>query len=205
MPRGSTAQAAAGQTPADSYADWAGALAPLTGVPARALAAFAVAQDDLVSEDPDCGLSWPTLAGIGYVESANGGAGGGLLASGSPLTPIVGVALSGRGAVAAVPDSDNGAYDGDSTLDRAIGPLQFLPSTWTVWRADGDRDGVKNPQDIDDASLAAARYLCASGDLTTPSGWNAAVLSYNHSSEYLVAVETATNTFAQRSRSAPPD
>ncbi len=46
------------------------------------------------------------------------------------------------------------------TYDRAVGPMQFLPGTWGRWGSDGDRDGVSDPQDVDDAALAAARYLC---------------------------------------------
>jgi membrane-bound lytic murein transglycosylase B len=123
----------------------------------------------------------------------------GLLASGRPLQEIVGVALTGAGAVAAVPDTDGGQIDGDPTVDRAVGPLQFLPSTWETWASDGDHDGVADPQDADDAALAAARYLCVSGDLRTGEGWTRAVLSYNHSTDYLNAVYAASKAFAERS------
>ena len=43
--------------------------------------------------------------------------------------------------------------------------MQFIPSTWRTWQTDGDGDGVADPNDIDDAALAAAGYLCQSGDL----------------------------------------
>ena len=181
------------------FDDWAATTSARTGVPARALVAYAVAQSDLARTEPGCGISWPTLAGIGYVESDNGGYGGGLLASGRPFQEIVGVALTGAGAVAAVPDSDGGQIDGDPSVDRAVGPLQFLPSSWEAWASDGDRDGVADPQDIDDAALAAARYLCAAGDLRSAAGWTRAVLSYNHSTDYLNAVYTASSAFAARS------
>ena len=45
--------------------------------------------------------------------------------------------------------------------DRAVGPMQFIPSTWSVIGVDGDNDGKRNPQDIDDAALATAVYLCS--------------------------------------------
>ncbi len=64
--------------------------------------------------------------------------------------------LDGSGDVAAVPGEAG-------TWQRATGPLQFIPSTWERWGSDGDGDGVADPQDIDDAAYAAARYLCASG------------------------------------------
>ena len=42
--------------------------------------------------------------------------------------------------------------------------MQFIPSTWPVVRVDADGDGKRNPQDIDDAALATAVYLCSGKD-----------------------------------------
>ncbi|WP_425274969.1 lytic murein transglycosylase [Streptomyces monomycini] len=39
--------------------------------------------------------------------------------------------------------------------------MQFIPSTWGSWGADGDGDGVKDPNNMFDAALGTARYLCA--------------------------------------------
>jgi membrane-bound lytic murein transglycosylase B len=137
-------------------------------------------------EAPHCRLSWVTLAGIGRIESNHGRFGGAKLdADGRPSRPIIGVPLDGSGGVREITDTDGGTFDGDTTHDRAVGPMQFIPSTWARWAADGDRDGVGDPQDMDDAALAAGRYLCAGGrDTGTAQGWWAAVLSYNHSVEY---------------------
>jgi membrane-bound lytic murein transglycosylase B len=46
---------------------------------------------------------------------------------------------------------------------------------------------VQDPQNIDDAALAAASYLCRAGGmaLATKSGWRQAVLAYNRSQQYL--------------------
>ncbi len=186
-------------SPQDAFAGWAHIIEARTGVPARALAAYAVAQTVLAAEQPDCHLAWATLAGIGQIESLNGQLGGGLLNSGRPLTPILGVALDGVGGISVVSDTDSGKYDNDSTLDRAVGPLQFLPTTWQTWAADGDGDGLQDPQDIDDSALAAARYLCASGDLATALGWQGAVFSYNHSLNYVSDVRAVAEAFAQLS------
>ena len=72
-------------------------------------------------------------------------------------------------------------------------------STWTTWATDGDSDGSADPYDIDDASLAAGRYLCASGrDLSTASGWSAAIFSYNHSDDYVRSVYAAAESYAAR-------
>ena len=81
--------------------------------------------------DPGCHLPWTLLAGIGRVESDHGRYGGSVLGNdGVPRPAIVGVALNGKGPVAAIHDTDNGAFDGDTVWDRAVGPMQFIPSTW---------------------------------------------------------------------------
>jgi membrane-bound lytic murein transglycosylase B len=127
------------------------------------------------------------------VESRQGTIDGRVLqANGRPDRAITGVDLDGSGEVAAIPDGAGG-------YQRALGPLQFIPSTWAQWKADGDGDGVDDPQDVDDAAVAAARYLCASGaDLATGSGWSAAVFSYNHSDDYVRAVYDAAKAYADR-------
>ena len=102
---------------------------------------------------------------------------------------------AGTAAIAAHPDFVR--WHGDERWDHAVGPMQFIGSTWQRWGSDGDGDGVADPHDLDDAALAAARYLCASGaDLRTPSGWSVAVRSYNHSDAYVRAVLAAANEVA---------
>jgi membrane-bound lytic murein transglycosylase B len=155
-------------------------------VPVRALMAYGNAELRLREEKPGCHLSWATLAGIGRVESDHGRYGGGSLGEdGRATRPIVGVALDGSSGVRAIADTDGGRFDGDPEVDRAVGPMQFIPSTWSRWAADGNLDGVGDPQQVDDAALAAGRYLCAGDrDLTVPADWWAAVLSYNDSVTY---------------------
>ena len=100
-------------------------------------------------------------------------------------------------AIPATPESS--AWHGDPEWDHAVGPMQFIPDTWSRWAADGDDDGLADPHDLDDAALAAARYLCAGGhDLTTGEGWTAAVLSYNHAGSYVDAVRDAATEYAAR-------
>lgn len=167
---------------------WVATYAARTGIPARALTAYADA-----SLRAPCSVGWTTLAGIGWVESGHGTVDGqALQADGRPVTPIVGPVLDGRGKVAAVPQVGGG-------WARAEGPMQFLPSTWSQWGTDADGDGVADPQDLDDAAYTAARYLCASGqDLATAAGWGAAIRTYNHSDAYVQAVYDAATTYADR-------
>jgi membrane-bound lytic murein transglycosylase B len=143
---------------------------------------------DLVlhTSDPGCHLSWATLAGIGRIESNHGQYGGATLGDdGRPSKPIVGIPLNGSAGVKAVTDTDGGQFDGDSRVDRAVGPMQFIPSTWARWASDANLDGRGDPQQIDDAALAAGRYLCAHDrDLARPADWWAAVFSYNNSVPY---------------------
>ncbi|MGH3879634.1 MAG: lytic transglycosylase domain-containing protein [Actinophytocola sp.] len=170
----------------DPLRTWAEGLSSPTGVPARALMAYGNAELVLHETDPGCRVSWATLAGIGRIESNHGQYGGATLGDdGRPSEPIIGVPLDGSAGVKAISDTDGGQFDGDPRVDRAVGPMQFIPSTWQRWAADANLDGRGDPQQIDDAALAAARYLCVGGrDLAQPADWWAAVFSYNNSVPY---------------------
>ncbi|HEY0186283.1 MAG TPA: lytic transglycosylase domain-containing protein [Cellulomonas sp.] len=177
-------------------ASWVAETAEVTGIPARALAAYAGVAVLLRTEQPGCGLDWATLAGIGDVESVHGTvAGGSIDADGQQTPALVGIALDGT-ASAAIADTDEGALDGDTTWDRAVGPMQIIPDTWRRYAADGNGDGTADPQQIDDAALAAGRYLCvAADDLTQPDRWIAAVAAYNASADYNNLVAAATDRY----------
>ena len=170
-------------------ARWLEETATATGIPRRALAAYAGAAIDKQHTNPTCGIGWNTLAGVGEIESHHGTIfGGHITANGDAVPAIYGVNLNGVG-TAHVPDSDGGEIDGDPGGDRAVGPMQLIPEAWRNWHGDANSDGVQNPQNIDDAVLAAASYLCrAGGDLSTESGWRTAVLAYNASDQYLADV-----------------
>ncbi|MFD7068756.1 lytic murein transglycosylase [Streptomyces sp. NPDC059913] len=157
------------------------------GIPATVLAAYRKAESDLARTAPGCRLPWQLLAAIGKVESGHAG-GGRVDARGTTLTPILGPVLNGDG-FARIPDTDNGRYDGDRGYDRAVGPMQFIPSTWAHWGKDGNGDGRSDPNNVFDAALAAGSYLCAgSRDLSVKADLDRAVLSYNHSDTYLRTV-----------------
>ncbi|MFI6010517.1 lytic transglycosylase domain-containing protein [Streptomyces sp. NPDC051243] len=154
------------------------------GIPATVLDAYKKAEAALREAKPGCNLPWQLLAAIGKVESGQA-RGGRVDANGNTLSPILGPQLNGNG-FANISDTDGGAYDGDSSYDRAVGPMQFIPSTWAWAGRDGNGDGEKNPNNIYDAALAAAHYLCRYGwDLSTQDDLDRAILSYNNSRDYL--------------------
>lgn len=157
----------------------------VSSVPARVLTAYQNAVGLLGRADPGCRLSTPLLAAIGRVESGHA-LGGRVDAKGTTTVRILGPRLDGGLGVASISDTDQGKYDGDPVWDRAVGPMQFIPSTWSRWGADGNGDGVADPHNVDDAALAAGRYLCAAGgDVGSPQGLRRAVLAYNNSEYYL--------------------
>jgi membrane-bound lytic murein transglycosylase B len=189
--------------PADQLADWAGRVAPVVDIPVVALEAYGYAELLTKRDDPGCHLGWTTLAGVGEVESHHGQLNGAvLLPNGRSRPEILGPPLDGKNGNALVPDTDAGAYDGDPTYDRAMGPMQLLPSVWAIYAADADGDGILDVYDIDDASLALARMLCAGNeDLNQLSGWNAAIGRLHPGETYAKAVFTAADHYGQLSKS----
>ena len=159
-------------------------------VPDAALQAYRHAEKVMATADPGCQISWTLLAAIGRVESNHGRFGGSQLgADGVSRPEIRGPRLDGAGAFAAIADSDNGTLDRDKVWDRAVGQMQFLPQTWQSVARDGDGDGAKNPDDIDDSALGSAVYLCgAGGSLADQAGMARAAFRYNHSDYYVQLV-----------------
>ncbi|MFF3527698.1 lytic transglycosylase domain-containing protein [Streptomyces rubiginosohelvolus] len=173
------------------------------GIPASVLAAYKQAERTVATTDPSCRLPWQLLAAIGKVESGQA-RGGRVDANGTASPRILGPALNGQG-FALIKDTDGGAYDGDAVHDRAVGPMQFIPSTWASWGQDANGDGRKDPNNIYDAALAAGRYLCANDrDLALAADLDQAVLSYNRSTEYLRTVRS-WYSYYQRGTHEIPD
>ncbi|WP_083342055.1 lytic murein transglycosylase [Mycobacterium talmoniae] len=154
----------------------------MLGIPGMALAAYRNAEQMMATAAPGCGISWNLLAGIGRIESmhANGGA---TDARGTAVRPIYGPSLDGT-----LPGNEvivQSRAPGRVVYARAMGPMQFLPGTWARYASDGDGDGQADPQNLYDATLAAARYLCSGGlNLRDQSQVLTAILRYNNSMPY---------------------
>ncbi|MGW4101899.1 C40 family peptidase [Streptomyces sp. NPDC004976] len=161
-------------------------------IPPRMLAAYRNAVQRVGRHVPSCrGMRWPILAGIAKVESNH--AAGRTVSRGGDVHPkIYGVLLNGSGAGGnntVFPDTDNGRFDGTASGERAVGPFQFLPSTWEGVGQDANGDGRADPHNADDAALGAAIYLCGDGrDLGQRSQLKAAIFQYNRSDEYVANV-----------------
>lgn len=197
---------------ADARRAWSERVGGAAGIPARALLAYSSAEVTVAAERPGCGLSWVTLAGIGRVESNHARFGGAVLGDdGRPApgsAPIRGPQLDGTNGNRTILDTDGGRLDGDVRYDRAAGPLQFIPATWALVGTDGDGDGVADPDDLDDAAVAAGRYLCdgpdqdAGRDVRRGDDWRAAVLAYNRSGAYVNRVHAEALDYARAARAA---
>ena len=168
------------------------AVTPVAGtdIPGLFLDAYRAAATAMAKLSPSCGLRWTALAGVGRIESNHGRSGEAALSvRGDISPPIIGVPLDGKNGNALVPDTDHGALDGDTVFDRAVGPMQVIPSTWRLVARDGNGDNIADPNNVFDAALTAATYLCraAPGGLDADAGLQAAFYSYNHSDSYSLA------------------
>ena len=192
MPGTATDESSADATAPESSAPGSIPLPPRRAprLPRTVFLAYLSAESRLRVRRPYCRLDWPVLAAIGQVESTQA-YNGRVQADGTSYPSIYGPLLDGRNGFAAVPDTDHGRLDGNRTWDRAVGPMQFMPTTWEEWGTDGNGDGVADPQNVFDAALTAGRYLCANGtDLADPAQFRRAVLSYNDDATYVAAVRS---------------
>lgn len=152
------------------------------GIPGIVLQAYKLAAGRLADEQPGCKLPWYLLAGIGHIESNHAG-NGNVDAYGNSLSPIMGPALDGT-----LPGNEV-IHDAAGQAVRAVGPMQFLPSTWAKWGADANGDGKADPNNVFDATYSAGRYLCSGvTDIMAGDHPVAAVLRYNHSMAYVTNV-----------------
>ena len=157
-------------------------------IPPIAADAYERAADAAREFTPRCEIPAWLLAGVGEVESGHGTHGGATIAADGTVAPqIVGIALPRLGA-----DTDGGTWDGSSTVDHAVGPMQFIPATWRAYGRDGNGDEIADPHNMYDAATGAAAYLCAAGSpMATEADWRRGLLAYNHSQQYVADVLAA--------------
>ncbi len=207
------AQLAAATAEADraraTLADWRlGSDVAGTDIPLVVLDAYVKAAERTGAERPECGLKWWGLAGIGRVESRHATFTGTRPGpDGVTLRQIIGIPLDGTNNTALIPDTDGGAMDGDIFVDRAVGPMQFIPGTWRSLGRDATGDGRADPHNVYDAALSAAGLLCRSGGtgLDQPEPLRRAALGYNASGAYAdLVVSTAFDYAARGDTIVPP-
>jgi membrane-bound lytic murein transglycosylase B len=161
-------------------------------IPALALRAYQTAESWTKGFSPGSHLPWTVVAGIGRVESNHGrflGSAARFTPAGDVSPPIIGPARDGRPGFAAIRDTDGGSWDEDRSWDRAVGPMQFIPTTWKSVGRDGNGDRTANPHNLFDAATTTAAYLSARGkDLADPGQLRQAIYSYNHSMSYVATV-----------------
>ena len=139
------------------------------------------------------GIDWVYLAGIGKVETSHGTYAGSKPDTNGNVRPkIIGIALNGSNGTRAIRDTDNGSYDNDRTWDRAVGPMQFIPTTWEAMKRDGNGDGVQDPHNLYDTAMAAAYYLKRSG---APQNMRQAIFAYNNADWYVDKVMAAADSY----------
>ena len=184
--------------PADQLRQWAADRAPALRMPVAALQAYAYAAKVAQVVNPPCHLAWTTLAGIGMVESKNGTYHGATIAANGDVTPhIRGARLDGTGGNLRIADPNGADTTGDDGFAEAMGPMQIIPETWRLYGVDAHNNGISSPDNIDDAALSAAGYLCYLGkDLSTRTGWMTAILAYNRSTVYAGVVRDWAAAYA---------
>jgi Transglycosylase SLT domain len=199
VPAGAGRQEAPGLALSAGTTPGSAALVPLdrTGIPARALEAYRRSASLVGAADPACRIDWALTAAIGRVESDHARFAGNQLDSAGVARPgIIGIRLDGTNNTARITDTDGGRLDRDTSYDRAVGPMQFIPGTWRVVGSDANGDGSKNPQDLNDAATATAVYLCSGpGDLRSPDDLRAAIMRYNPSDSYARTVTAIANAY----------
>ncbi|HJQ45377.1 MAG TPA: C40 family peptidase [Amycolatopsis sp.] len=180
-------QAEAPQQGKSQLEQWAAGLSGPLDIPERALIGYATGELTLRQEQPNCHLSWVTLAGIGKASADHARFGGDSLnGDGVAAKPLVAVPLQGAA--------------GQAATEQRSGPMQLTAAEW--------KRGSGSIQDVDDASVAAGRTLCANGDLQAGQNWWKAVANYRDSDLFRQQVLGnaqlyATLSLAPQTASAP--
>jgi Transglycosylase SLT domain len=93
-------------------------------------------------------------------------------------------------------ESGDGTNMGPSSAG-ALGPMQFMPSTWAAWGIDAfGQTGTPDIMNPLDAVPSAARMLCADG-AGNPKSLPGAIFDYNHATWYVDEVLALASEYAQ--------
>ncbi|GAA3576078.1 C40 family peptidase [Amycolatopsis ultiminotia] len=144
---------------ASEFEAWASRTSQWLDIPLRAMTGYAQATVTLGKEQPKCHLSWITLAAIGKVASDHGRAQGDRLGDNGALVKPLGTV------------EVRDFYRHVVSTPDAAGPMQLAPAVWAKWQH-STSDGKPDVQNIDDASLAVGRALCAGGRDLSTDWWN---------------------------------
>ncbi|WP_019816261.1 C40 family peptidase [Saccharomonospora saliphila] len=165
------------------FEEWVNDVAGWLDIPRRAMHAYAIATVTLADEQPDCHLSWVTLAGVGRTATDHGRVhDGDITEDGTVSAPIGTIEVRDfAGAVVSRPG--------------AAGPMQLAPAVWERWRATPGH-GEPDIQDLDDAALTAGRALCADGrDLSDGDQWLDGVSALHDEPLFLHRVLATANVY----------
>ena len=157
------------------------------GIPATVLDAYKKAAAELQESKPGCNLPWQLLAAIGQVESGQA-RGGRVDADGTTISKILGPQLDGNG-FALIKDTDNGAYDGNSSYDRPSAPCSSSPPPGRGPAATATATARRTPTtSTTPPSPPATTCAATAGTCRSQGDLDRAILSYNPSQDYLNTV-----------------
>ncbi|MGW9047315.1 C40 family peptidase [Streptomyces lydicus] len=103
-------------------------------------------------------------------------------------------------------ETDHARHPTMRSYAGAVGPMQFLPSTFKGYAYPVPPGGANppTPWDATDAVYAAARMLCANGAKSgTSHGVYKAIYSYNHADWYVQKILAQAKTYAAAQPSGP--
>jgi hypothetical protein len=170
-------------------------------IPGVVYDAYVNAAKEMGRYDPSCHLSWQDVAALGRIESDHARyANTSIAANGDTYPSILGPPLNGTGGNGSYRVPPGITWDGPGPWERAVGPMQFLPTTWLsiLSLMPPLPSGVPaDPNNVYAATLAAGTYLCLSAGpagMGSRSGIMAAYYSYNHSASYVA--EALANALA---------
>jgi len=171
--------------------------ASLSDIPAASLRAYQRAEAVMGEAAARCGLDWTVLAGVAEVESDHGRADDNRVTAGGASRPgVFGKPLNGKHGRARMRDTDAGLVDGNTRWDAPAGPMSLLPATWSAVGVDGDGDGSRDPQDVDDAALGVAVLLCdGARDLSGRKEQRMALAAFNPTPGYARLVMSLAKSY----------